>query len=62
MLDSPQENSEVKTMRNIKVIKRDGTIIINKQGSEMDILELTTCLQYDRVDYQGNTVNIHVKV
>ena len=47
-------------MKQIKVIKRDGSVIINKQGSEMDVLELVTCIMHDRVDYQGNTVYIHV--
>ncbi|MNK87579.1 hypothetical protein D3C87_1075190 [compost metagenome] len=52
---------EVKPMKNIKVIKRDGSIIISKQGYDIDILELTTCLMTDRVTYEGNTAYIHVK-
>lgn len=49
-------------MRHIKVVKPDGSLILKKQGSELDILELATCIKHDRIDYQGDIVYIHVKL
>jgi hypothetical protein len=48
-------------MKHIRVVKQNGSTIIHKLGTDLDILELSTAFQMDRVDYQGKYVYIHLK-
>lgn len=48
-------------MKHIRVVKQNGSTIIHKHGTDLDILELSTAFQMDRVDYQGEYVYIHLK-
>ncbi|MEK4433005.1 hypothetical protein MHB54_28020 [Paenibacillus sp. FSL M7-0802] len=48
-------------MKHIRVVKKDGTVIIHSLGTDLDVLELTTAFQTDRVDYQGKYTYIHLK-
>lgn len=48
-------------MKHIRVVKQNGSTIIHTLGTDMDILELSTAFQMDRVDYHGKYVYIHLK-
>ena len=45
--------------KTIRLIRKSGTIIIRKQGTELDIIELSTCCITDRVDRHGDYVDIY---
>ncbi|QWU14404.1 hypothetical protein SAMN04487895_101714 [Paenibacillus sophorae] len=46
--------------KTIKLVKRDGSLIIKTSGDNLKVLELCTCCMHDVVSYQGNTVEIVV--
>lgn len=48
-------------MKHIRVVKQNGSTIIHKLGTDLDILELSTAFQMDRVEYQDKHVYIHLK-
>ncbi|GAB6989381.1 hypothetical protein [Paenibacillus pini] len=48
-------------MKSIKVVKQDGSTLLSKEGTDLDILELTTYLRHERLEYQGNTAYIYLK-
>lgn len=52
---------KVNTLKHIRVVKKDGFVIIHSLGTDLDILELATAFQTDRLEYQGKYVYIHLK-
>ncbi|QWU13384.1 hypothetical protein SAMN04487895_10349 [Paenibacillus sophorae] len=47
-------------MKIIKLIKRDGSVILQTKGDNLKVLELCTCCMTDYVSYFGNVVEIKV--
>lgn len=47
-------------MKIIKLIKRNGEVILKTTGDNYKLIELCTCVRHDLVSYQGDTVEILV--
>lgn len=44
----------------IKLVKRDGSVILKCQGDNMKVLELATCCMHDIICTYGDVVEIKV--
>ncbi|KAA9007357.1 hypothetical protein F4V43_02400 [Paenibacillus spiritus] len=51
-----------KSKKIIKIIKKDGSLVLKTTGDNMKVLELCTCCKTDVVTYCGNTVEIRVSI
>jgi len=47
-------------MKIIKLIKRNGEVILKTTGDNLKVKELCTCCLHDNISYQGDTVEIMV--
>jgi hypothetical protein len=47
-------------MKTIKLIKRNGEVILKTTGDSLKVLELCTCCLHDFISYQGNVIEIQV--
>ncbi len=46
-------------MKYIRVIRKNGKAIINRKGTSMDVLELSTSINTDRIVHEGEYVYIY---
>jgi hypothetical protein len=47
-------------MKTIKLVKRDGSVILKCTGDNYKLIELCTCVRHELISYQGDTVEIMV--
>ncbi|QNR65501.1 MULTISPECIES: hypothetical protein [Paenibacillus] len=46
-------------MKYIRVIRKNGLTVLNKKGTNMDVLELSTSINTDRIVHEGEFVYIY---
>lgn len=46
--------------KTIKLVKRDGSVILKCEGDSMKLLELATCCMHDVICHYGDVVEIRV--
>ncbi|MEK4006365.1 hypothetical protein [Paenibacillus sp. FSL H3-0333] len=47
-------------MKTIKLIKRDGSLVIKTTGDSLKLLELATYVKHDVITYQGDVIEMVV--
>ncbi|WP_158223859.1 MULTISPECIES: hypothetical protein [unclassified Cohnella] len=49
-------------MKTINVIRKDGTLVLKKMGNSMDVINLATAFQTDRINHDGDVTEIILRV